>query len=81
MPNIYLITASCGDFYCGCGIGHVLCATTHEPTAQEFMEKAKLARDKYGGTWKNINIVLVNADGTYEPVNDETLTEVGYNGN
>ena len=45
--EIWLVRANCGDYYCGCGGGHVVGIATSKEDAERIQEEAKKATFTY----------------------------------
>ena len=67
--KLWLVRANCGDYYCGCGGGHVVGIATSLEIAERIHAEAKAATRTYGGgelrdVWESVWIddVLVPLD-------------------
>jgi hypothetical protein len=47
--SVYLVVSNCGDYYCGCGLGHLAAVAHTRDDAEALMELAKRAEHSYGG--------------------------------
>lgn len=48
MSDVWIITAECGDYYCGCGVGHLLGIATTEAEAERIRLEGERAEHSYG---------------------------------
>lgn len=55
MNTVYLVTANCGDYYCGCGTGHVIGASFNRSMADDMLGRAV-------SEWGSLEIVGVALD-------------------
>lgn len=42
--GVWVVAAACGDYYCGCGLGHLLGITADEAKADAIMVEAAAVR-------------------------------------
>jgi len=76
--NAWAVTASCGDYYCGCGVSHLLGVYTDEEKANGAAETARIQRcvwtDAKGGNhddtryWSEVEVVSGELDRPIDPV-------------
>lgn len=47
VASVYVVSATCGDYYCGCGIGHLVGIALTRERAEEIKAAGESARHRY----------------------------------
>jgi hypothetical protein len=50
MDHVYLVVSDCGDYYCGCGLGHLAAVATSRAKAEALLEQAQRVEYSYGSS-------------------------------
>ena len=68
MTEVYLVRGNCGDYYCGCGGGHVLAVADTPSRATHYAEQAATRHRVYRGSTLTGDVFTVSVTGPF-PLN------------
>ena len=66
--KLWMIVGDCGDYYCGCGVGHLAAITADKSKIPAIMEAAKTARHhdgEYLDFPSGVEVIEVDDDTLY----------------
>jgi hypothetical protein len=73
--KLWVISAECGDYYCGCGLGHLIGVCTDYGEANALADEARRSKDVYvrkdGNvreytTWMEVEVQEITAGVTVD---------------